>query len=168
MKKVTVIIVLGVLIAASTLTFFTIRNLSIKEEIYSQLKRLPNPPFVDLDSGLFKIPAGKNVILIYFNPDCIHCHEEATQIKKGLHLLKDTKIVFFSDDLITNIRSFGLRQNMVDHSGVSFAKIPPQLLFKNFGTLGVPHIFIYGADGKLKKQFKGKTSMERILKAVDQ
>jgi hypothetical protein len=39
-------------------------------------------------------------------------------------------------------------------------------VFENYGSLSVPHLFLYGADRKLIKEFKGETKIEAILQYV--
>jgi hypothetical protein len=47
---------------------------------------------------------------------------------------------------------------------IHFVKINPEHVFETFGSLSLPHIFIYGNDRKLIKEFKGETKMDAILK----
>ncbi len=41
------------------------------------------------------------------------------------------------------------------------------LLFFTLIILSIPHIFIYGSDKKLRKEFKGETKAEAILKYLN-
>ena len=51
----------------------------------------------------------------------------------------------------------------VDLANIHFAKINQADAYNTFGSLAVPQIFIYGADGVLIKEFKGETKMEAVL-----
>ncbi|MFM7853102.1 MAG: hypothetical protein ACKO96_14580 [Flammeovirgaceae bacterium] len=44
-----------------------------------------------------------------------------------------------------------------------FAKINTEVVFDTFGSVSIPHIFIYDNEHKLIKEFKGETKMEAIL-----
>jgi len=85
------------------------------------------------------------------------------EIQKNVPAFADTEIVFMSSENLSVIREIP-PQYTLTQPNFHFTKINPEDVFENFGSLSVPNIFIYGADGKLIKEFKGETKMEAILK----
>lgn len=146
----------------------TNQALSAKEKIYSNLQHLPNPPLFSLDSIPFTIRDANSTVLIYFNPDCSYCEQEAEEIAKNIADFRKTELIFISSDIISRIALFATNFNLDHKPNVSFTKINPDQLFDNFGTVSTPHIFIYGSDKRLIKQFKGKTDLKKILQVVNQ
>lgn len=51
-------------------------------------------------------------------------------------------------------------------TNIHFTKINARDVFDTFGSVSVPHVFIYGKDSKLIKEFKGETKVEAILKYI--
>ncbi len=50
-----------------------------------------------------------------------------------------------------------------DLGNIRFTKINQDEAYETFGSLAVPQIFIYGADGILIKEFKGETKIDVVL-----
>jgi hypothetical protein len=42
--------------------------------------------------------------------------------------------------------------------------LTPEESYKAFGPTSVPHLFIYGPDKELRKEFKGETKIDALLK----
>jgi thioredoxin-related protein len=137
-----------------------------KKNIQQQIQLLPVDKFRALDSTLFVYPRAKNVSIIYFNSTCEHCQYELKEIKDHLEMLARTYLVFVSSENIADIRSFSSRSGLTDRDNVSFAKINPGDVYDTFGSVSIPHIFIYDKDGRLVKEFKGETKVEAIAASL--
>jgi hypothetical protein len=68
-----------------------------------------------------------------------------------------------SSEFIKEIKSFSIKYRLNDEPNVTFTKINPEDVYNTFGSVFIPHIFIYGKDRKLIKEFKGETKVEAIL-----
>jgi len=107
------------------------------------------------------------VVLIYFNSECDHCQYEAQDIKNNIAGFSKATIVFMSSEPLVKIKAFAGTSGLRDHKNVLFTKITSNDAFTAFGSLAVPHVFIYGPDKKLRKEFKGETKAEAILKYLN-
>lgn len=107
------------------------------------------------------------LVLIYFNSECDHCQYEAQDIKNNIAGFSKATIVFMSSEPLAKIKAFAENGSLNDHANVSFTKITSHDAFTAFGTLAVPHVFIYGPDKRLRKEFKGETKAEAILKYLN-
>ena len=75
---------------------------------------------------------------------------------------KDADIILISSEQIRSIKLYA-QQICPSKTDIRFAKINPDEAYKVFESLVVPQIFIYGADGRLIRIFKGETKIDTIL-----
>lgn len=132
----------------------------------TSLSTFPALNFLSLDSlgfDLDSLPL-EPVVLIHFNSGCDHCQYEAAAIKASINKFNSAQLVFFSTEPITVIRQFSEQYGLTVYSNIHFTKINTADVTATLGTLAVPHLFIYGADRKLVKEFRGETKPEAILK----
>jgi thioredoxin-related protein len=141
---------------------FSIQNK--KERIKNELLALKVSRFVDVDSTALLLPESNFVMLIYFDSECVHCRNETLEVSKNLPLFSNTKILLISSEPIKTIKAFAQRYGLRNEPSVTFAKINSDDVFDTFGSISLPHIFIYGKDRKLIKEFRGETKIEAILK----
>ena len=167
MQKKKIFLTVGFTIFFSLLLFLMyniIEKVAAKKEVQAKIQTLPiGVPLFTLDSTYYQLQRNRTVVLIYFNSECQHCQYELGEIQKNVPAFADTEIVFMSSENLSVIREIP-PQYTLTQPNFHFTKINPEDVFENFGSLSVPNIFIYGADGKLIKEFKGETKMEAILK----
>ena len=116
-----------------------------------------------MDSTVFQLSSIPTTLLIYFNTECEHCQYEADEIKRSIKYFKEKKIVFISSENIKSIDEFSLTRGFNIYPFIYFVKIAPEDVYNTFGSIHAPHIFIYGKDRKLIKEFEGETKIEAIL-----
>jgi len=148
---------IGVFLAWS----FSIQN--TKQEIKNERLPLKFSRFVDVDSSALLFPKNHFIVLVFFNSECILCQNEALEISRNLPLLSNTTILLISSEPIDTIKAFAELYGLRNQPSVTFAKINSKDVFGTFGSVSIPHIFIYGKDRKLIKEFKGETKVEAIL-----
>jgi glutaredoxin len=127
------------------------------------LEILGNFPIFNFDSARIHLSANRKSILVYFDSQCDHCLYELNQIFIHKNSFKDSDIVLMSSELISTIKIYAERNWPIGLANIHFAKINQVDVYNTFGSLAVPQIFIYGADGILIKEFKGETKMEAVL-----
>ncbi len=162
------IVILVIMVVAVLLTKITARTQANKIG-KEKLERTPNPRLVTLDSLPFSLGSlsEKPLVLIHFNSECEHCHYEIEEMKSHFNEFKNTNVVWFSIEPIHKILAFRNTYLMNDVSNIVFTKLNAEDAAVTFGALAVPHIFIYGADGYLIKEFRGETKAEAILKHLN-
>ena len=137
-----------------------------KTEREQKLSTLPELNLFTLDSlgfdALFK--TNKPVILIHFNTSCEHCRYEISSIAEFAEEFENSEVIFFSTEPLSVIRSFINSIGYEEHYNMHFTKVSFADVNDVMGTLSIPHIFVYGSDKKLLKEFKGETKPEAILK----
>lgn len=127
---------------------------------------LPDLKLFTLDSLAFDAfpNTHKFIVLIHFNTTCEHCHYEVLAIRDAADKFSHAEVIFFSTEALSLIRPFASASGLDEHSNIHFTKISFTDVTNTIGALSIPHIFIYGPDKKLRKEFKGETRPEAILK----
>jgi thiol-disulfide isomerase/thioredoxin len=147
-------------------SFKKIQNVKARD---AKLNTLPNLKLFTLDSVLFDVTSTtKPIVLIHFNSDCEHCQYEVSSIQGLARRFEDVELIFFSTETITAIRQFALTFELIKYSNIHFTKVDVKNIIEAIGSnsLSAPHIFIYGPDKKLRKEFRGETKPEAILKYI--
>ena len=146
--------------------FYQIRKkVADKKQAASKIQHLPTQKFFNLDSTDYYLPKQK-VVLIFFNSGCEHCQNEMNEIKEKINLFKGHSIIFLSSENLQAI-SLAVRTFKLDSlPNVTFAKILPGDVFDTFGSVSIPHIFVYDDSGNLTQEFKGETKVEAIANSL--
>lgn len=131
------------------------------EELETRVGTLPELVLVGMDGVAFDLPTGKPVVLIYFNSTCDHCQREITALRAKKGLFEDAALVMMSAEQIETVRSFASRMDFGE-SDAQFVHVTHEEISKVFGTLSLPHIFVYSTQGKLLGIFEGETTPEAI------
>lgn len=106
---------------------------------------------------------GQPTVLIYFDPDCDHCQQEARAYRSAMASLGKTRVLWLASVpqpvLQRFVRNYGLAPAQVLY-------LDQELAYRRFGFTTVPDIMVYGADGNLARRFKGQTSFSQIKAAL--
>ena len=101
------------------------------------------------------------MILIFFNPDCDHCQNEAKAIAENKGLFKDYELYFISSDSAHNITKFAADYGL-NEPNMHLGRAEPMDVYRAMGPLdAVPAIFIYNNRKKVK-EFKGETPLAEL------
>lgn len=152
-----------VVLAFIALIFSIVSKKLNKKELQSTF---PSTHFYQLDSSLLVNSSitTEKIVLIYFNSGCEHCQYEAKSIAENLTLFKNSTVLWFSSENITQIKDFANKYQLANQNQIIFLKANAQDLSKDFGSLSPPSVWIYDKDRSLIKFFKGETKIEAITK----
>ncbi len=143
----------------------TVAKLRAVDRVKEKIALLKSLSIVSMDSSKYELPNNTiPTIIILFNTTCEHCQYEATEIKKSITSFSQLSILMVSSEPIKTIKAFSKEYGLSNEASVTFAKINRDDVYETFGSVSIPHIFIYGKDRKLIKEFKGETKIEAILK----
>jgi len=105
------------------------------------------------------------LVLILFFADCDHCQREAKEIEKNLDLFTGKNIQFISAEEIPVIQKFSVDYGLNNEPNVKFGRAESVDVYMNFGSIPTPAIYVYSADKRLIKSFKGETPVVEIAGA---
>jgi thioredoxin-related protein len=164
LKKSLLTIGATLLIAAVlSMIYGIVEKVIVMKAVGEKKLTLTTVPFFKTDSTNYRVDSANPILLIHFNSECDHCRYELTDLKENLTALQQTNVLLMSSESISVIRKVAADFGVEQFSNVDFIKINRDDVYDNFGALSTPHIFIYGKDRKLIKEFKGETRMEAIL-----
>lgn len=124
-------------------------NLSAVHYVYN-----PNPTMID----------GKPTLIILFNSDCEHCQYEARQLQKRHQEFAKASVYLLTTETPIHAQSFAHTYGLDTLAMMHVGTLTQEESYKAFGPTSVPHLFIYGPDGKLRKEYKGETRIEALTK----
>lgn len=129
--------------------------------------KLPDFKFYGLNSKTFSgsdIPRGKNVCVIFFDPDCDYCESEIALITKNINLFNSTQILLVSISSPAKVKGFYDRLHLANYSNVNIM-CDKDFSFQNlFGKSIIPSTYIYDKDRVLLKEYHGLVKIEAITK----
>ncbi len=162
MKRVLIIVaVMFLLLLLGLQVFVYLSQPTTTEELETRVGTLPGLKLIGVDDAEFELRSGKPIVLIYFNTECDHCQREIAGLRDKRELLAAASLVLMSAQPLEEIQrfsatiDFGLTDTRVVH-------VTPEQIATVFGTLGLPHIFVFSKEGRLLEIFSGETPPEAI------
>jgi thiol-disulfide isomerase/thioredoxin len=162
-KRVLTALISCILVLFAYLGYQSYKKIETKKAFTQQVKRLPK-------STNFRW-IGKQVpnndeptIILFFNPDCDHCQYEAKAILEHQADFTSTNFWWVATVDGSAINNFSKKYSLGSLPNHYFAKLPAEKIVESFGSVSVPHIFIYDKTGVLQKEFRGETKIEALLK----
>lgn len=157
------------LIIVVTLTFFGCTKEEKQQAPPQTINELPHLKFVSLDGTATSTRNLETpLVLILFFADCDHCQREAQEIQKNLELFKGKNIQFISAEEIPVIQKFSVDYGLSNEPNVKFGRAESVDVYMNFGSIPTPAIYVYSAEKRLLKSFKGETPVVEIAGAFRQ
>ena len=140
------------------------KTLTAKEERSNQLQQRP-----DLSAVRFlrnPTPAmlnNKPTLIILFNPDCEHCQYEAEQLQRRHGEFANAGVYMLTTETPVRADAFARQYGLDTLPAMHVGTLSREESYRLFGPTSVPHIFIYGPTGQLKKEYKGETKIDALL-----
>lgn len=170
MKKRNILLLGVVLLLLGTVSWLgsqTLTSLRVRQEASTRRQRLVSLPTFTEDRSENLAPDGSlPTVAVFFNPGCEHCQHEAEELPKHPDLLRTARVWLLSTEPTPALRAFAQRYRLDSLPGVVVARIEPSVAFDSLGFRSVPHLLVYGPDGTLKKEFRGETRWEAVMKAL--
>lgn len=179
MKKIIAVIILLFLAGAAWMYFNDNEatdsdsqiSLPVQEEKPSLPATLQNDlPHMTLDKADGSRIEARNLqekaVLIFFLPDCDHCQREAVQIRDNITSFKDYTLYFISSVPGAQLNQFANEYKLAGYTNVYFATTSMESIFKNYGPIPTPSLYIYEKGGRMVKSFKGETPIDNILASI--
>jgi hypothetical protein len=138
-------------------------RLGVKKETAQKIQTLP-----DLASVKWTKPDtmihNKPTIIILFDPTCELCHREADQLRQRQADLAHVAVYWLTTESQTQARSFAHAHRLDTLHMMHVGTVSHEEAYQAFGPTVIPHIFVYGADKQLRREYKGETGVETLLK----
>ncbi len=168
MKKQLIITTIAFILALLTYFGFQIyQKIEAKKVFSQQIKRITKTNTFQWLSK--QVPNNDTpTIILFFNRDCDHCQYEAKAILEHKSDFVNTNFWWVTTVDSSAINDFSKKYHLDKLSKHYFAKLPVEKVVETFGSVSVPHIFIYDKTGVLQKEFRGETKIEALLTYTNQ
>jgi thiol-disulfide isomerase/thioredoxin len=171
MKKAIMLVTIFLIISLTTILIIGIVAKTKKSKIAEErIMTLPAFSMKTINDSIFRseeIIDGP-VLVLFYHPECEHCQYQITTLFKSKTLTPGLLVLLISNAEKKTIRSFLMRNNLLEYPGL-IALVDETFSFKEyFGTELVPAIFIYNERLKLVGYFQGEVKPETILKYLRQ
>jgi hypothetical protein len=132
------------------------------EKIQPAINDLPNLKVEDVNGSILQLQdLSGEIAIIFFNPDCDHCENQARFIQAKKDLFKGKQLYFVSAAGKAEINGFIARFSM-NEPNYHFSHANPGEVINSVGTFSaMPTIFIYKEKKRIAK-FDGTTPAEDI------
>lgn len=113
-----------------------------------------------------QLPADRPIVIVFFSPECSHCHHEMQEILKHYDSLKRAFFVFASFHNLDSIRGFAKKYNSEAIGDFVFGRdltyfFPPYYKMRMF-----PFIALYGNDKKLIKVYEQGADVADLIAKI--
>ena len=139
---------------------------AIPPMVSASLNELPNlsVKLGDQSSIILRELKG-DIILIFFNPECDHCQQEAEQIAANGEVFRNWQVYFITDLDAKTAEEFGVKYRLTNEN-YHFGSASAADVYNAVGALTqVPTILVYKNRMFLEK-FEGITPIEELKKVL--
>jgi len=166
-KQITYSILFVIVSLIGYMIYSTVSKVKTKKVVEEKLSTLQDLPLLNIDGLTFRkgnLKANTATIILYFNSECKHCQYEAESISQNAAKFEHANLLWVSYETIPSISQFAKSYNLLNYPNIYFTKIDHEDVYQTFGSVTIPHIFIYDKNSILVKEYKGETKMEALLK----
>lgn len=130
------------------------------------------PPFqllaLDSTGTITKADLKKNhpVMIIYFNTDCDHCHQQTQDLLKNMDKLKNVQIVLASYEPLHIISAYADKNEFTKYPNILIGRDTKYFLPPFYNVAFTPFVAIYDKKGNLVKGNEGNLKPNVFLKLL--
>ena len=165
-KQVLLGLIFLILAISAFLGYQSYKKIKAGKAFSMQIQQLPEPVLFQW-IGKAAQKNNKSTVVLFFHPDCEHCQYEAKAMMEQRNAFTDINVWWISAADTSAIKTFSQTFVLAKFPNTYLAHIPAGKIIQTFGSVSVPHIFIYDEQGILQKQFKGETKIDAILKYIN-
>ncbi|WP_158559402.1 TlpA family protein disulfide reductase [Deminuibacter soli] len=166
MKKAALVI----LLLAGFFTVHAQRDISYDTTApYRHHPAIPDFKLLQPDSTWFNsadLPKNKHVVIVYFNPDCGHCQQEAKSMIEHKSELTNGAFVFVSYHNPQQIGEFVKEYKLKELAYVVAGRDTQYYIPSFFRIKFTPFVAVYDKKGNLQKTFEGGAEIDALKKEL--
>ncbi len=133
--------------------------------------QLPAFRFTDAQTGQplteASLRRGLNTVVLFFDPDCDHCQQQAEWIADAAGQFKNTQFLWISTAPAARVVAFAQQYFTGTALPMRWALDTEYKVDDYFGYSTVPSLYIFGTSGRLKQTYRNEVAAELILSSLD-
>lgn len=165
-KRIAILLIVFVAGCAIYLMYSIAHKIRLKKKSESEVSNLEGLHIFDFDSlhqeNVF-LHNNKRTLMVLFNSECDHCHNQLIEIERNTHQLKSVNILLISSEPINTIKEFMMHYDFSKEVNIFPCKMNQEDVLSSFGYISYPHLLIYDRDKTLLRKFNGVTRIGEIL-----
>lgn len=115
------------------------------------------------------LPKGKPVLLIYFAPDCDHCHTLMNKIFRQVGEFKAAEVVMVTFKPVSDVAAFEQAYQTYLHPNIKVGTEGSTNFLRLFYKLqNTPFTALYNREGKLVSTYRKEPPVNELLKQLKQ
>lgn len=134
---------------------------------YEKYKDLPAFNILMPDSSTIfntgMIKEGRYSILMFFSPDCDHCHAATDSLLRHMDVLKSVQICMFSPATLSAISEFYNKKELKKYKNILAGKDYDMFFVKFFHISSLPAVVVYDKKKKFLNMYQGTIHMDNFL-----
>jgi len=156
------VLIAGLLLGA----VFTMRQtLTVKDALAAQLQHRPDLSAVRfLREPNTAMLDNKPTLIVLFDPDCEHCQYEAAQMQQQPSAFAGAAVYWLTTQTPARADAFARQYGLDSLAMMHVGTLTREESYRAFGPTSVPHLFIYGPDGQLRKEYEGEVKIEAVVR----
>lgn len=111
------------------------------------------------------IPKKKQVLIVFFSPDCEHCQHEAEEMVTHKEDFKNIQVIMVSTYPFYRLKEFAENYGLSNLKNVVIAKDPNYFLLTFYSIHSFPYMALYNKKGGLIETMEGSRPIEKVIDA---
>jgi thiol-disulfide isomerase/thioredoxin len=164
-KSIVRLIVYATITSIVVFGFVIANHLLDRENILERVTKWPELQVYTLSGeriSTSEILGDKPLMLYYYNTECIFCQGTFEELPNYIELMKESTLIFISDEDPEVVNNFITNMGMEDFKDVHFYYDADQVVKDFFAIRGVPAIYLYDQNGEMVELYRGATSLSVI------
>ena len=123
-----------------------------------------------LDSSWFSkdnLPSNRPVVIIYFSPECSHCHHEMKELMKNIDSLKNAFFVMASYHPLDSIKGFETKYNTNSLQNFVIGRDTKYFLPVYYDIKFTPFMAVYDNQRNFVKAYDMGANMQELIKLIN-
>lgn len=114
-----------------------------------------------------KIPEGEPTLLMYFSPDCEHCHYTTQEMIRKMDSLKQVQIYLLTPMPYDQLKGFYQHYRLEKYRNITVGNDYELSFYRTFKPSSIPYMVIYDKHRKFQKEYKKGATVSDIIKIVN-
>jgi hypothetical protein len=104
------------------------------------------------------------LMIVYFDPDCDHCHEFSNELLKQINLFKDVQIVMITYVPLNQVKTYMAGSELGKQPGIKVGTEGTTFIVRYFyDVVQFPYVALHAKDGTLISTYESKVPAPDVL-----
>ena len=141
------------------------------DSLPSHLKGLKLPDFkLELPDGSAfytdNLPKGRQIVIILFSPDCVHCHQLTKELTEQVRRFKKTHFVMATTLPADKMREFHKKYHIAQFRNITMGRDVLFFFSRYYQSHYLPFVAIYNQELKLTRIYDGTINAAQLFEQV--